>query len=62
MPKKLTENAQDDRDEFDSYYADESCTCHIHPPCGKCTHPGNPLNQEDDESCWESYETKIPLI
>lgn len=48
--KVLTEEAQSDRDEFDSM--DWCCSCHINPPCGYCTHPGNPANQEEDEDCW----------
>lgn len=49
--KRLTPAAQADRDEFDS--EDSCCSCHLSPPCGYCTHPGNPANQECDESCWE---------
>ncbi len=45
----LTDEAQADRDDFDS--EDSGCSCHTNPPCGHCTHPGNPLNQDDD-SCW----------
>lgn len=50
---ELTDEAQADRDDFESY-KDESggCRCHLNPPCGYCTHPGNPLNQEDP-SCWK---------
>lgn len=44
----LTDEAQADRDEFDS--EDSCCSCHLNPPCGHCTHPGNPINQDD--SCW----------
>lgn len=50
---ELTDEAQADRDDFESY-KDESggCRCHLNPPCGYCTHPGNPANQEDP-SCWK---------
>ena len=50
---ELTEEAQADREEFEAY-KDEygGCRCHINPPCGHCTHPGNPANQEDP-SCWK---------
>jgi hypothetical protein len=51
MPERvLTETAQFDRDEFELHY--NNCSCHIHPPCISCTHPGNPLNHEDDQF-WE---------
>lgn len=46
---KLSDEAQDDRDRFNHYHADSGCTCFTNPPCSWCTHPGNPLNQEDDE-------------
>lgn len=50
---ELTDEAQDDRDSFEAF-KDElgGCRCHISPPCGYCTHPGNPANQEDP-SCWK---------
>ncbi len=49
----LTEEAQADRDDFEAKYGSGNCSCHIRPPCGSCTHPGNPRNQEEDDSCWE---------
>lgn len=33
------------------------CSCHICPPCGDCTHPGNPLNLEESDDLWE--EAKV---
>jgi hypothetical protein len=51
----LTEAAQRDRDAFERYAKDAGCGCHTHPPCSYCTHPGNPANQEEDESCWTLY-------
>lgn len=48
--RKLTAQAEDDRAEFEA--ENSGCYCHVCAPCGHCTHPGNPLNQED-ESCWE---------
>lgn len=50
--RELTPEAQDDRDDFDSEYGGGNCSCHLSPPCGSCTHPGNPMNQDEDESCW----------
>ena len=52
MTRVLTPEAQAERDDFDAEVADYGCTCCIHPPCGYCVHPGNPLNQEEDDSCW----------
>lgn len=52
MVRVLTEEAQGERDEFDSVYDGGSCSCHISPPCGSCTHPGNPMNQDEDDSAW----------
>jgi len=49
----LTEESQCERDDFDSEYrADGGCTCLLSPPCGWCTHPGNPRNQEEIDECW----------
>lgn len=51
---RLTLEAEADRAEFESYYGrDGNCSCHISPPCNSCTHPGNPMNQEEDDRCWE---------
>jgi hypothetical protein len=54
----LTEEAQKNRDAFDSYAKEAGCGCHSHPPCSYCTHPGNPMNQEEDETCWTIEYTK----
>ena len=49
----LTPGAQVERDAFEAYYGTGGdCSCHMSPPCGSCTHPGNPLNQEEDPSAW----------
>lgn len=47
----LTDEAQADRDDFKQN--GRGCACHLGcAPCSHCTHPGNPRNQDDDESCW----------
>jgi cobaltochelatase CobS len=41
------------KEEFESRYGDSGCTCFQNAPCSYCTHPGNPLNLEEDEDAWE---------
>jgi hypothetical protein len=53
--RHLVPAAQRDRDAFDLHMKDAGCSCHTHPPCGFCTHPGNPANQEENETCWTFY-------
>lgn len=53
MIRRLTEEAQADRYEFERLYGDGNCSCHVRPLCGCCQHPGNPFNQEEDDECWE---------
>jgi hypothetical protein len=36
-----------------------SCSCHISPPCGSCTHPGNPLCLEEDDDSWEDIPDDV---
>lgn len=49
----LTPEAQAERDDFEAIYGiDGGCYCFISPPCGYCTHPGNPSNQEEGDDCW----------
>lgn len=55
--RQLTEEADSERANFIVNYGDGCCSCHISPPCGSCTHPGNPSNQEDD-SCWEYVDAE----
>ena len=57
MERKLTAEAQTDRDDFNEMINDLglSCSCHINAPCTVCEHPGNPINQEDD-ICWEKTD------
>lgn len=53
MNRRLTEEALAERDDFEFEFGrDGNCSCHISPPCGSCLHPGNPLNQNEDETCW----------
>lgn len=54
--RTLTAAAQEDRDSFESNYSDGCCSCHINPPCGYCTDPGNPLNQDEHDECWEETD------
>lgn len=49
----LVQWAENERDDFHREYKDGGCTCFISPPCGYCTHPGNPVNQEECDDCWE---------
>jgi hypothetical protein len=63
----LTPEAEAERDDFEAKYGMlGNCSCHIFPPCGSCTHPGNPRNQEEDETAWmaagdsEGGETDAP--
>ncbi len=59
--RELTEVAQLERDSFSLFLEDHGCTCFISPPCSYCTHPGNPLNQENDKSAWVSVEPQKQL-
>lgn len=45
----LTAEAQADRDDFELNFEQHGCTCFLCAPCSFCTHPGNPLCQEDGE-------------
>jgi hypothetical protein len=45
----LTDEAQHDRDMFEIEQRSRGCSCWTGmAPCNWCTHPGNPLCQEDD--------------
>lgn len=60
MTRTLHPDAQADRDDFvRAYGTDGNCSCHLSPPCGSCTHPGNPRNQEEDDNCWLEGEGRI---
>ena len=49
----LTPEAEAERDQFEAEYGHGgNCSCHISPPCNSCLHPGNPINQEADETAW----------
>jgi len=50
MARVLTPEAEYNRAAF--YMDDGGCSCHLNPPCGWCTHPGNPHNQDEDPDCW----------
>ena len=53
MTRVLTPEAESERQDFEAEYGfDKNCSCHISPPCGSCTHPGNPINQDEDDTAW----------
>lgn len=54
--RQLTEEAEAERHEFERDYGNQGCTCFLSPPCSFCTHPGNPMNQNEDDECWETAE------
>ena len=65
----LTPEAEAEREDFEAMYGMlGNCSCHISPPCGSCVHPGNPRNQEEDETAWmaagdsEGGETDAPAV
>lgn len=49
---RLTDEAQAERDDFNAGYGNGGCTCFVSPPCGYCTHPGNPRNQAESPEDW----------
>ncbi|OHD28241.1 MAG: hypothetical protein A2Y38_25290 [Spirochaetes bacterium GWB1_59_5] len=56
----LTPEAREARADFERRYASGGgCSCHISPPCGYCTDPDNPANQDEDDSCWME---KVPDV
>lgn len=57
---ELTPAAQADRDHFEAGAARSGCSCFISPSCGFCTHPGNPRNQDEVESCWQPEVDEVP--
>jgi len=50
---RLTDEAAAEQDDFERVHGDRGCTCFLSPPCSWCTHPGNPLNLECDDTAWE---------
>lgn len=58
---RLIEELEMAHDYFLIEFRDSGCTCFISPPCGYCTHPGNPLNLED-ANCWELVEKEVDIM
>lgn len=55
LVRRLTADAEHDRAEYESEH--RGCHCFMGcAPCGDCTHPGNPRNQEEDPDAWEEVE------
>ena len=50
--RELSSEAARDRLDYERDRDSNGCTCHFSPPCSICTHPGNPANQAEDDSCW----------
>ena len=57
---EIVAEAREARADFERRYASGGgCSCHISPPCGYCTDPDNPANQDEDDSCWTE---KVPDV
>lgn len=57
--KVLTPEAERELGQFEADYGELGCVCFTGcAPCGWCTHPGNPLNQAEDETAW--VEEPVP--
>ena len=54
--KVLKDWAQADRDAYEKLCDRRGCHCFISAPCNCCTHPGHPLNQEEDEFWDEVFD------
>lgn len=39
--------------DFKSDFDDRGCTCFVSPPCGYCTHEGNPANLDETPEAWQ---------
>lgn len=53
MTRVLTPEAEAELEDFKAEYGfDGNCSCHISAPCGSCSHPGNPNNQDEDDTVW----------
>lgn len=60
--KRLKDWAEEYRERFETHYDGYGCSCFQSAPCGWCTHEGNPLNQAEDEDCWEFVDPIDGLI
>lgn len=45
--------------EFKGLFADRGCTCFISPPCGHCTHEGNPANLDETPEAWQEIQFRL---
>lgn len=60
----LKEEYQELLEEFEGYYGDTGCNCSVisMPPCGWCTHPGNPLCLDNTVEAWEDPPPDLDLM
>ena len=61
MSLELMPWAQDAAYDFFVEYGSGNCSCHISPPCGSCTHEGNPLNLENTPEAWDEVHVVMAL-
>lgn len=58
MGAKLSKLGKELAESFEQDYGENGCCCHMGiPPCGYCTHPGNPLNLNDTPEAWEDEDS-----
>ncbi len=51
--KQLKPDYADVLCDFKINFSDRGCTCFLSPPCGYCTHEGNPANLDETPEAWE---------
>ena len=49
-------------DEFMLGWDDRGCTCFQRPPCGYCTHEGNPSNLDELDEAWHDEITSAVIL
>jgi len=57
MQRVLNNLGEKLQQEFEADMSDSCCSCHLNPPCGYCTHPGNPDNLEETPEAWDYIES-----
>jgi hypothetical protein len=61
MSLELMPWAQEAATSFWRKYGDGNCSCHINPPCGSCTHEGNPRNLDETPEAWDELHVVMAL-
>ena len=60
--KRLNSYGLSLQSQFEATFGTGNCSCHTNPPCGSCTHPGNPVCLDETPEAWDDFPSNESFL